>query len=61
MKSRIKILLAVLALILISMTSTACGSNDRYSMDGKDWGANFDWGDHHYWDTNKHSVQEKPW
>ena len=35
--------------------------SSRYEWGGEDYGANFDWGDNYYWDTNKHSVQRKLW
>ena len=61
MKAWLKIMAIVLLIMIIGGIADACGANDRYEMDGVDWGANYDWGEHHYWDTNKHSVQEKPW
>ena len=47
--------LVVIVLIILA----AFGS--CFHDDDDDAGAFFDWGDGHYWDTNDHTVKEKPW
>ena len=48
-------------IILLLIASYACGDKSRYEKGGKDYGANFTYGDNYYWDTNEHKVKEKAW
>ena len=54
MKKRITSLIALLIMTTIMGLMCSCGGVD-------DPGAAIDWGPNYYYDTNKHSVQKKPW
>lgn len=60
MKKYKGIIIAAVIICLLALIGNAC-DGDRYSMDGPDWGANFDWGDGYYWNSNSHSVEKTIW
>jgi hypothetical protein len=53
--------MAVIAIVIVALYIFSQCDQDRYKKGGKDYGANFDYGDDYYWDTNDHEVKKKAW
>ena len=47
----------ILAITVASLLVLFSGCDSDYDDDN--WGAQYDWGDDYYWDTNEHTVKEK--
>jgi hypothetical protein len=51
----------IIVIVALVVFSQCTKDEDRYKPGGKDYGANFDYGDDYYWDTNDHEVKKKAW
>ncbi len=58
----IAVVVIILALLALAMSQKLKDdASGRYERGGVDYGANYDWGDDYYWDTNEHKVKRKAW
>ena len=56
-----KWLVGIIVIVALVVFSQCTKDEDRYKPGGKDYGANFDYVDDYYWDTNDQKKKKKAW